>query len=66
MGKSSTTNSIFKERVAQPSLFQGDTDKPVVVSRQAGGFTLTVIDTPGLLDVDCLSQSVRARTLPEA
>lgn len=60
IGKSSTANSIFKERVAQPAVFQGDTDKPLVVSRQAQGFTLTVIDTPGLLDADHVSQAVRA------
>ena len=59
IGKSSTANSIFKEKVAQPAIFQGDIDKPLVVSRQAQGFTLTVIDTPGLLEADHVSQAVR-------
>ena len=58
MGKSSTMNSIFKEKLAQPSMFQGDLKEPLVISRQAGGFTLTVIDTPGLLDADHINQAV--------
>ena len=58
MGKSSTANSLFNEKVANVAAFQSDTAKPSVISRIAHGFTLTVIDTPGLLEADAVSESV--------
>ena len=35
---------------------QADTTKPTMVGRSASGFTLNVIDTPGLLDGDYVNQ----------
>ena len=55
-GKSSTANSLFGERVAQVSAFQADSSKPVMIGRSAAGFTVHVIDTPGLLDGDYVNQ----------
>ena len=57
-GKSSTANSLFKERVAKPSVFQEGESKPAVVSRKAAEFVLTVIDTPSLQDAEFVSQPV--------
>ncbi|KAK9815698.1 hypothetical protein WJX72_008234 [[Myrmecia] bisecta] len=57
VGKSSTANSLFGERVAAVAAFQPDTQKPITISRVAAGFTLTVIDTPGLLEGDTISES---------
>ena len=61
MGKSSTANSLFRERVAKPSVFQEGDSKPAAVSRKAADFVLTVIDTPSLQDAESVSQPVRAR-----
>ena len=58
MGKSSTANSLFNETVAQVTSFQQDTARPQAIRRSAHGFELTVIDTPGLLDSDCVSTLV--------
>lgn len=58
MGKSSTANSLFNEAVAQVTSFQQDTARPQAIKRSAHGFELSVIDTPGLLDSDCISTSV--------
>ncbi|DBA84015.1 hypothetical protein WJX77_008857 [Trebouxia sp. C0004] len=57
MGKSSTANSLFNESVAQVTSFQQDTARPQAIKRSAHGFELTVIDTPGLLDSDCVNTS---------
>ncbi|KAL0047664.1 hypothetical protein WJX82_008800 [Trebouxia sp. C0006] len=57
MGKSSTANSLFNETVAQVTSFQQDTARPQAIKRSAHGFELTVIDTPGLLDSDCVNTS---------
>mmetsp|Transcript_15823 Transcript_15823/g.26715 ORF Transcript_15823/g.26715 Transcript_15823/m.26715 type:complete len:339 (-) Transcript_15823:633-1649(-) len=53
VGKSSTGNSLFGEKVFNVATFQSagpGANVPQMVSRRAGGFTLSVIDTPGLLE----------------
>ncbi|EFJ18020.1 hypothetical protein SELMODRAFT_178526 [Selaginella moellendorffii] len=50
VGKSSTVNSIIGERVAAVSAFQSETLRPLFVSRSRAGFTLNIIDTPGLIE----------------
>lgn len=53
VGKSSTGNSLFGEKVFNVATFQNagpGANVPQMVSRRAGGFTLSIIDTPGLLD----------------
>ncbi len=54
-GKSSTANSLLGERVAPVSAFQPDQARPTSFGRTAAGFTLHVVDTPGLLDGDAVS-----------
>lgn len=50
VGKSSTINSIIGEKVMSVSTFQSEAPRPVLVSRARAGFTLNVIDTPGLIE----------------
>ncbi|KAL9430458.1 hypothetical protein AB3S75_025782 [Citrus x aurantiifolia] len=50
VGKSSTVNSVFGERVVTVNSFQSEALRPVMVSRSKGGFTLNIIDTPGLVE----------------
>lgn len=50
VGKSSTVNSIIGERVVTISPFQSEGPRPVMVSRARAGFTLNIIDTPGLIE----------------
>ncbi|PON89754.1 Chloroplast protein import component [Trema orientale] len=50
VGKSSTVNSIIGERAVSISPFQSEGLRPVMVSRSRAGFTLNVIDTPGLIE----------------
>ncbi|KAL6980951.1 Translocase of chloroplast [Sarracenia purpurea var. burkii] len=50
VGKSSTVNSIIGERVMAVSAFQSEGPRPVMVSRSRAGFTLNIIDTPGLVE----------------
>lgn len=57
VGKSSTANTLFGEKVATINPFQNDTAKPVVISRKAAGFTINVIDTPSLLEADSVNES---------
>ena len=59
MGKSSTVNSLLGERVANVAALQSDVARPQVIARAADGFTLTLIDTPGLLEADAVSDAVR-------
>lgn len=59
MGKSSTANSLLNERVANVAALQSDVSRPQVIARSADGFTLTLIDTPGLLEADAVSDAVR-------
>lgn len=50
VGKSSTVNSILGERVATVSAFQSEGLRPIMCSRTRAGFTLNVIDTPGIVE----------------
>ncbi|KAJ6801712.1 translocase of chloroplast 34, chloroplastic-like [Iris pallida] len=50
VGKSSTVNSILGERVASVSAFQSEVRNPIIVSRTRLGFTLNIIDTPGIVE----------------
>ncbi|CDP13866.1 unnamed protein product [Coffea canephora] len=50
VGKSSIVNSIIGERVVPVSAFQSETPRPILVSRTRLGFTLNIIDTPGLVE----------------
>ncbi|GAB4853219.1 Translocase of chloroplast [Ancistrocladus abbreviatus] len=50
VGKSSTVNSLIGERVVAVSAFQSEGLRPVLVSRSRAGFTLNIIDTPGLVE----------------
>ncbi|XP_075502582.1 LOW QUALITY PROTEIN: translocase of chloroplast 34-like [Primulina tabacum] len=58
VGKSSTVNSIVGERVVTVSAFQSETPRPVIVSRSRSGFTLNIIDTPGLVEGGYVSNQV--------
>ncbi|KAG8381013.1 hypothetical protein BUALT_Bualt06G0076600 [Buddleja alternifolia] len=58
VGKSSTVNSIIGERVVTVSAFQSETPRPVMVSRTRSGFTLNIIDTPGLVEGGYVSDQV--------
>ncbi|CAL8463424.1 g2958 [Coccomyxa elongata] len=55
VGKSSTANSILAERVANVAALQSDTSKAQCFSRVAAGFTLSIIDTPGVLEGDAIN-----------
>ncbi|KAG2321809.1 hypothetical protein Bca52824_015022 [Brassica carinata] len=50
VGKSSTVNSHIGEQVVRVSAFQAEVLRPVMVSRTMGGFTINIIDTPGLVE----------------
>ncbi|KAB1221175.1 Translocase of chloroplast 34 [Morella rubra] len=50
VGKSSTVNSIIGERAVSVNPFQSEAPTPFMVSRARAGFTLNVIDTPGLIE----------------
>jgi GTPase SAR1 family protein len=56
VGKSSTLNSVLNERVAQSAPFQPESLRPLLAARQAAGFTVSFLDTPGLLEGDQVSQ----------
>lgn len=58
VGKSSTVNSIIGDRVVTISSFQSETPRPVMVSRSRAGFTLNIIDTPGLVEGAYVSDQV--------
>ena len=58
VGKSSTTNYILAERVANVAALQSDTAKAQCFSRVAAGFTLSIIDTPGVLEGDAINGAV--------
>ncbi|XP_024367577.1 translocase of chloroplast 34 [Physcomitrium patens] len=55
VGKSSTVNSIIGERVTVVSAFQSETLRPLQCARTRAGFTLNVIDTPGLIEGGCIN-----------
>ncbi|XP_050382171.1 translocase of chloroplast 34 [Argentina anserina] len=50
VGKSSTVNSLIGERAVSISPFQSEGSRAVMVSRSRAGFTLNIIDTPGLIE----------------
>ncbi|KAH9300495.1 hypothetical protein KI387_012078, partial [Taxus chinensis] len=50
VGKSSTVNSLVGERVAVVSAFQSEAMRPILCSRSRAGFTLNIVDTPGLVE----------------
>ncbi|CAN8298127.1 unnamed protein product [Cochlearia groenlandica] len=50
VGKSSTVNSVIGERAVAVSSFQSEGLRPTLVSRSRSGFTLNIIDTPGLIE----------------
>ncbi|KAK3447421.1 hypothetical protein EUGRSUZ_A02951 [Eucalyptus grandis] len=50
VGKSSTVNSVVGERVVAVSAFQSEGPRPIMISRSRAGFTLNIIDTPGLIE----------------
>lgn len=50
VGKSSTVNSIIGERAVTVSAFQSEAPRPTMVSRERSGFTLNIIDTPGIVE----------------
>jgi GTP-binding protein len=50
VGKSSTVNSIIGERAVAVSAFQSEGPRPVMVARSRSGFTVNIIDTPGLVE----------------
>ncbi|CAN7036840.1 unnamed protein product [Brassica oleracea var. botrytis] len=50
VGKSSTVNSVIGEKAAAVSTFQSEGLRPSLVSRSRSGFTLNIIDTPGLIE----------------
>ncbi|XP_051122926.1 translocase of chloroplast 34 isoform X2 [Andrographis paniculata] len=58
VGKSSTVNSVIGERAVTVSAFQSETPRPVMVSRSRAGFTLNIIDTPGLVEGGYVSDQV--------
>ncbi|KAG7015816.1 Translocase of chloroplast 34, partial [Cucurbita argyrosperma subsp. argyrosperma] len=55
VGKSSTVNSIIGERAVSVSPFQSEVPRPVMVSRSRAGFTLNIIDTPGIIEGGCIN-----------
>ncbi|KAL2526932.1 Translocase of chloroplast 34 [Abeliophyllum distichum] len=58
VGKSSTLNSIIGDRVVAVSAFQSETPRPMMVSRTRSGFTLNIIDTPGLIEGGYVSDQI--------
>lgn len=58
VGKSSTLNSILSERVVATSAFQAEPPRPIMVSRARAGFTLNIIDTPGLVEAGYVNDQV--------
>ena len=59
VGKSSTVISILAEPVSQVVVMQGPASRAQAFSRTAAGFTLTLIDTPGVLEGDAVDGAVR-------
>ncbi|KAL0304003.1 UNVERIFIED_CONTAM: Translocase of chloroplast [Sesamum radiatum] len=62
VGKSSTVNSVVGERVVTVSCFQIENPRPVMVSRSRSGFTLNIIDTPGIVEGGYVSRQVLDNT----
>ena len=64
MGRSALCNSLLGERVVHASPFGraagGINDGPRSYSRSAGGFSLTVVDTPGVVEGDAVDEGAMA------
>ncbi len=60
VGKSSTVNSLLNERAANVAALQSDITRPQIFARSSDGFTVTLIDTPGLLEADAVSDTARS------
>ncbi|KAL0401055.1 UNVERIFIED_CONTAM: Translocase of chloroplast [Sesamum latifolium] len=58
VGKSSTVNSVIGERAVTVSCFQMENPRPVMISRSRSGFTLNIIDTPGIVEGGYVSRQV--------
>eukprot|EP00897_Mesotaenium_endlicherianum_P000813 jgi/Mesen1/10732/ME000090S10190 len=56
VGKSSTVNSILGERVCAVSAFQSEVMRPTLASRTRNGFTVNIIDTPGLVEAGGINE----------
>ncbi|CAL5223679.1 g6230 [Coccomyxa viridis] len=65
VGKSSTVNSILAETVAHVVVMQGPASRAQAISRTAAGFTLTLIDTPGVLEGDAVDGAALGSTLSQ-
>ena len=52
VGKSSVANTLFSERVFRVDHWDNEMSQPEMQSRVKDGFTLHVVDTPGLVDGD--------------
>lgn len=63
VGKSSTVNSLFNERVCTVNAFQAETARPVEVCRLAAGIKVSVIDTPGLIESGKINRTSLASIL---
>lgn len=64
VGKSSTVNSLFASTMAQAIPFHMityQTAQALVVRKKADGVVLTVIDTPGLIESDAVSETLLKR-----
>jgi len=64
VGKTSVMNSLFNETASPAAAFRNMPTEVEVVSRTHAGFTLTIVDTPGLSSGDAVSaaavQAIRA------
>lgn len=58
VGKSSTANSLLNEQALQVTPFQQDVGRPTRAARSTAGFRFRIIDTPGLVDGDTVSERV--------
>eukprot|EP01025_Chloroclados_australasicus_P010362 TRINITY_DN1417_c0_g2_i1.p1 TRINITY_DN1417_c0_g2~~TRINITY_DN1417_c0_g2_i1.p1 ORF type:complete len:423 (-),score=75.93 TRINITY_DN1417_c0_g2_i1:423-1691(-) len=59
VGKSSTVNTVLNEKVSVVAAIAGNVTQQVSpFSRTAAGFTLSLIDTPGLMEADGLNYPV--------
>ena len=58
VGKSFTTNSLLNEEAAKRQFMNREASPPIAHTREAHGFTLSIIDTGGVTEVDLLSTAV--------
>ena len=58
VGKSHTTNSLLNEEAAKKQFLNREGAPPTAHTREAHGFTLSVIDTGGITETDIVSPSV--------